>query len=96
MSNQYGFSSFPQNEMAKPEFPARPVRPIRWTYVSEIFGIPPKDVDVFLVAPKGSGASLRSLFLKGQGLNSSYAVFQDATGKAQERALALGIAIGSG
>ncbi len=58
--------------------------------------VPPKEVDVFLVAPKGSGTSLRSLFLKGQGLNSSYAVFQDATGKAHERALALGIAIGSG
>lgn len=52
--------------------------------------------DVVLVAPKGSGTSLRSLFLSGQGLNSSYAVFQDATGKAKERALALGIAIGSG
>ena len=58
--------------------------------------VPPTDVDVVLVAPKGSGTSLRSLFLQGQGLNSSYAVFQDATGKAEERALALGIAIGSG
>ena len=58
--------------------------------------VPPKDVDVVLVAPKGSGTSLRSLFLKGHGLNSSYAVYQDATGKAAERALALGIAIGSG
>ena len=58
--------------------------------------VPPTDVDVVLVAPKGSGTSLRSLFLQGQGLNSSYAVFQDATGKAEERAMALGIAIGSG
>src|SRR5690554_1733704 len=58
--------------------------------------VPPKDVDVVLVAPKGSGTSLRSLFLSGQGLNSSYAVYQDATGKAEEKALALGIAIGSG
>ncbi|HLV39879.1 ketol-acid reductoisomerase [Xanthomarina sp.] len=58
--------------------------------------VPPKDIDVVLVAPKGSGTSLRSMYLKGQGLNSSYAVFQDATGKAQERVLALGIAIGSG
>lgn len=58
--------------------------------------VPPVDVDVVLVAPKGSGTSLRSLFLNGQGLNSSYAVFQDASGKAHERALALGIAIGSG
>ena len=58
--------------------------------------VPPADIDVVLVAPKGSGTSLRSLFLEGQGLNSSYAVFQDATGKATKRALALGIAIGSG
>jgi ketol-acid reductoisomerase len=58
--------------------------------------VPPKDVDVVLVAPKGSGTSLRSLFLKGHGLNSSYAVYQNPTGKAQETALALGIAIGSG
>ncbi len=58
--------------------------------------IPPKDVDVVLVAPKGSGTSLRRLFLKGQGLNSSYAIYQDATGKAQEKTIALGIGIGSG
>ena len=58
--------------------------------------VPPKDIDVVLVAPKGSGTSLRSMYLKGQGLNSSYAVFQNATGKAEERVLALGIAIGSG
>src|SRR5687768_6715145 len=58
--------------------------------------IPPKDVDVFLVAPKGSGTSLRRMFLQGRGLNSSYAIFQDATGKAFERVVALGIAVGSG
>jgi ketol-acid reductoisomerase len=58
--------------------------------------IPPKDVDVILVAPKGSGTSVRRNFLAGAGINSSYAVFQDYTGKAEERALALGIAIGSG
>jgi ketol-acid reductoisomerase len=58
--------------------------------------IPPKDVDVFLVAPKGSGTSLRRMFLQGRGLNSSYAIFQDATGKAFDRVIALGIAIGSG
>src|SRR6201982_1769485 len=58
--------------------------------------IPPKDVDVFLVAPKGSGTSLRRMFLQGRGLNSSYAIFQDATGRAFERVVALGIAIGSG
>lgn len=58
--------------------------------------IPPPDVDVILVAPKGSGRSLRTLFLQKKGLNSSFAIFQDATGKARDRALALGIAIGSG
>ena len=58
--------------------------------------VPPTDVDVILVAPKGSGTSLRRLFLEGKGLNSSYAIFQDATGKAKEKALALGIGVGSG
>lgn len=58
--------------------------------------IPPEDVDVILVAPKGSGTSVRANFLAGSGINSSFAVFQDATGKAEERTLALGIAIGSG
>ncbi|AQX04875.1 ketol-acid reductoisomerase [Elizabethkingia meningoseptica] len=58
--------------------------------------VPPKDVDVFLVAPKGSGTSLRRMFLQGRGLNSSYAIFQDATGKAKDRVVALGIAVGSG
>ena len=58
--------------------------------------VPPKDVDVILVAPKGSGTTLRRLFLEGKGINSSYAIHQDATGRAQDRCLALGIAIGSG
>lgn len=58
--------------------------------------IPPQDVDVILVAPKGSGTSLRRLFLKGEGINSSIAVYQDATGRAYEKAIALGIGIGSG
>ncbi|MBD3421429.1 MAG: ketol-acid reductoisomerase [Chitinivibrionales bacterium] len=58
--------------------------------------IPPHDVDVILVAPKGSGTSVRRNFLDGAGINSSYAVHQDATGRARERCLALGIAIGSG
>lgn len=58
--------------------------------------VPPKDVDVILVAPKGSGTSLRRLFQAGKGLNSSYAIYQDATGKAKDRVLALGIAVGSG
>lgn len=58
--------------------------------------IPPKDIDVILVAPKGSGTTVRRLFLEGKGINSSYAVHQDATGKALDRCLACGIAIGSG
>ena len=58
--------------------------------------VPPADIDVFLVAPKGSGTSLRRLFQNGRGLNASYALHQDATGMAKERALALGMAIGSG
>ena len=58
--------------------------------------IPPTDVDVVLVAPKGSGTSVRANFLAGSGINSSFAVEQDYTGRARERALALGIAIGSG
>jgi ketol-acid reductoisomerase len=58
--------------------------------------IPPKDVDVLLVAPKGSGTSVRRNFLSGAGINSSFAVEQDATGRAMDRCIALGIAIGSG
>jgi ketol-acid reductoisomerase len=58
--------------------------------------IPPKNVDVILVAPKGSGLSLRRNFLEGSGINSSYAIFQDFSGKAKEKTLALGIAMGSG
>lgn len=58
--------------------------------------VPPKNVDVILVAPKGSGRSVRANFLEGSGINSSYAVHQDFTGKASDRALAVGIAIGSG
>jgi ketol-acid reductoisomerase len=66
------------------------------TYSERTGIIPPKDIDVILVAPKGSGTSLRRLFLEGKGLNSSYAIFQDATGKAYERVVALGIGVGSG
>ena len=58
--------------------------------------VPQEDIDVIMVAPKGSGTSLRTMFLEGRGLNSSYAVYQDATGRALERTLALGIGIGSG
>ncbi len=58
--------------------------------------IPPEGVDVILVAPKGSGTSLRRMFLEGRGLNSSYAIFQDSTGNAYDRVVALGIGVGSG
>ncbi|MGE3804925.1 MAG: ketol-acid reductoisomerase [Gemmataceae bacterium] len=58
--------------------------------------VPPADIDVILVAPKGSGTTVRRLFLEGKGINASYAIQQDATGKALERCLACGIAIGSG
>ena len=58
--------------------------------------VPPKDIDVIMVAPKGSGTSLRTMFLEGRGLNSSYAIYQDASGKALDKVLAFGIGIGSG
>ena len=66
------------------------------TYKERTGIIPPADIDVILVAPKGSGTSLRTMFLQGRGLNSSYAVFQDATGRALDRCIALGIGVGSG
>jgi ketol-acid reductoisomerase len=66
------------------------------TYKERTGIVPPADVDVILVAPKGSGTSLRRMFLQGRGLNSSYAIFQDATGKAFDRVIALGIGVGSG
>lgn len=66
------------------------------TYKEKTGIVPPADVDVILVAPKGSGTSLRRMFVAGRGLNSSFAVFQDATGKARDRVIALGIGVGSG
>ncbi len=66
------------------------------TYKEKTGIVPPADVDVILVAPKGSGTSLRRMFVAGRGLNSSFAVFQDATGKAKDRVIALGIGVGSG
>jgi ketol-acid reductoisomerase len=66
------------------------------TYKKHTGVIPPADIDVILCAPKGSGTSVRRNFLAGTGINSSFSVFQDFTGKAQERTIALGIAIGSG
>jgi len=58
--------------------------------------VPPADIDVIMVAPKGSGASLRSMFLENRGVNASYAIEQDFTGHAYDRTIALGIGIGSG
>ena len=66
------------------------------TYKDKTGIVPPENVDVILIAPKGSGTSLRRMFLAGKGLNSSYAIFQDATGRAHERVVALGIGVGSG
>lgn len=66
------------------------------TYKEHTGVVPPEFVDVILCAPKGSGTSVRRNFLAGTGINSSYSVFQDYTGRANERIIALGIAIGSG
>ena len=66
------------------------------TYSDRTHIVPPADVDVIMIAPKGSGTSLRRMFLQGRGLNSSYAIYQDATGKAWDRVIALGIGVGSG
>ena len=66
------------------------------TYSDQTGVIPPDDVDVILVAPKGSGTSLRRNFLSGAGINASFAIQQDATGRAKERCIALGIGIGAG
>ena len=66
------------------------------TYKEKTGIIPPADVDVFLVAPKGSGTSLRRLFVEGKGLNSSFAIYQDASGNARNKCIAMGIGVGSG
>ena len=66
------------------------------TYNQKTGVVPPPDVDVIMVAPKGSGTSVRRNFLTGAGINSSFAIHQDATGRAKERCLAVGIGIGSG
>jgi len=66
------------------------------TYADQTGIVPPDNVDVILVAPKGSGTSLRRLFVAGKGLNSSFAVHRDFTGKARDRTIALGIGVGSG
>ncbi len=66
------------------------------TYNDQTGILPPENVDVILIAPKGSGTSLRRMYLAGKGLNSSYAIHQDYTGKAWDRVVALGIGVGSG
>jgi len=66
------------------------------TYKKHTGVVPPENVDVIMCAPKGSGTSVRRNFLAGAGINTSYSVFQDFTGRAEERTIALGIAIGSG
>ena len=66
------------------------------TYSDQTNIIPPEDIDVILGAPKGSGTSLRRLFVAGKGLNSSFAIHQDVTGRARERVISLGIGVGSG
>lgn len=66
------------------------------TYKEKTGIVPPADVDVFLVAPKGSGTSLRRLFVEGKGLNSSFAIYQDVSGQARDKAIAMGIGVGSG
>jgi ketol-acid reductoisomerase len=66
------------------------------TFAKETGIIAPKDVDVILVAPKGSGRTVRKIFLEGRGINASYAVYQDASGHAEDTVKALGIGIGAG
>jgi len=66
------------------------------TFSKETGIIPPKDIDVILIAPKGSGRTVRKLFLEGKGINASYAIYQDATKKAKNRVMAMGIGVGAG
>lgn len=66
------------------------------TYKDQTNIIPPNDIDVILVAPKGSGTSLRRLFVEGNGLNSSFAIHQDYSGNARSKVISLGIGVGSG
>jgi len=60
------------------------------------FIVPRHDLDVFMVAPKGPGTALRSLYQEGKGMVALYAIAQDASGQAEAIALAYGKAIGSG
>jgi ketol-acid reductoisomerase len=65
-------------------------------YKNDTGVVPPKDIDVILCAPKGSGRTVRTLFQEGRGINGSVAVWQDVTGKAKEKAVALGVGVGTG
>jgi ketol-acid reductoisomerase len=56
--------------------------------------VPPKDVDVIMVAPKGPGHLVRRTYEQGEGVPALFAVYQDATGQARERALAYAKGIG--
>ncbi|MFA5657884.1 MAG: ketol-acid reductoisomerase [Oscillospiraceae bacterium] len=56
--------------------------------------VPPSDVDVIMVAPKGPGHTVRSEYLAGKGVPCLFAVYQDATGNAQQTALAYADGIG--
>jgi ketol-acid reductoisomerase len=58
--------------------------------------VPPKDINVIFITPKGSGCTVHMLFKKDCGINLSVAMWQDVSGKAREKATALSIAIGSG
>ena len=58
--------------------------------------IPPDNVDVILVAPKGSGITVRNHFLDGRGINASFAIHQDYSGRAKDRCIATAFAFGSG
>lgn len=66
------------------------------TFAKKTGIVPPKDVDVILVAPKGSGRTVRKIFLEGRGINASYAVYQDASGHAEDTVRAMGVGVGSG
>ena len=58
--------------------------------------VPQKDIDVIMVAPKGPGHTVRSQYTEGKGVPSLIAVYQDASGKAKEYALAYASGIGAG
>jgi len=66
------------------------------TFAKQTGIVPPKDVDVILVAPKGSGRTVRKIFLEGRGINASYAVYQNVSKHAEDTVKAMGVGVGSG